>query len=109
MTSERRATRPKHVDIVAHAIDEIRMFAPVGGNAIPLLVELSELIATKVSKSDVTFNRAKFLKACGWVLTNPSCPRCKGKGQYLLTGDAHRSSGMVPCECRNSKGATRAT
>jgi hypothetical protein len=28
------------------------------------------------------------------------CPRCKGKGTYLSIGDAHKSSGIVPCECK---------
>ncbi len=28
------------------------------------------------------------------------CSRCKGRGQYLMVGDLHKSSGLVPCyEC----------
>ena len=27
----------------------------------------------------------------------PTCPCCGGRGSYLEEGDAHRSSGYVPC------------
>lgn len=27
------------------------------------------------------------------------CTRCDGKGQYLMSGDLHRSEGWVPCNC----------
>jgi len=25
------------------------------------------------------------------------CPACNGKGEILMTGDAHKSSGIIPC------------
>ena len=39
-----------------------------------------------------------------------TCPVCEGEGSYLEEGDAHRSTGWVPCRfsivglaCRNGK------
>lgn len=29
------------------------------------------------------------------------CNICHGKGEYLMPGDAHRSTGWVPCHCNN--------
>jgi hypothetical protein len=32
-----------------------------------------------------------------------TCPRCEGTGSYLMSGDAHRSEGIVPCGCHKGK------
>lgn len=31
------------------------------------------------------------------------CPRCGGSGSILMVGDAHRSSGWVPCRAQFGK------
>lgn len=31
------------------------------------------------------------------------CPLCHGRGSYLEDGDAHRSTGYVPCRWNDSK------
>lgn len=31
-----------------------------------------------------------------------TCPVCRGKGSYLEEGDAHRSTGWVPCRFQTS-------
>lgn len=32
-----------------------------------------------------------------------TCPCCNGKGSYLMEGDLHKSSGMVPCNYRTKE------
>ena len=42
-----------------------------------------------------------------WVKLEPHeyymCSRCGGSGQYLMSGDLHRSEGWVPCNCHGGQ------